>query len=136
VRRYRARVSGPLLDRIDLHVRLPAPDPDAVVAAPPGEASSAVAARVARARARALERQAALNARLATAALERSASPRLRKTGRRLVAHLGLTGRGWVRLLRVARTLADLEDEDDVGAHHLEAAGQYRLPADASTAGP
>ena len=120
VARYRGRVSGPLLDRIDLHcavARLPAEDlaPDG----PPGEPSAAVAARVAAARERMLARGGCANAELTPAAVAAHCQPDA--AGRALLARAGerqlLTARGQGRVLRVARTIADL-----AGAARLEPA--------------
>ncbi len=133
-RRYRQRISGPILDRIDLHVSLDPSDAATLVEADVGETSAAVAARVAAARATARPRGGGLNARLDAGALERAvrADPALRREARRLVAELGLTARGYVRLLRVARTIADLAGEDVVRPDHLAAAARYRSPGPAA----
>jgi magnesium chelatase family protein len=130
---YRRRVSGPLLDRIDLHVDVPAVPPALLGTAGTGEASADVRARVLAAR----ERQAAragprggagLNARLRGAALRRHCAPD--DTGRRLLAdavtRLGLSARAHDKVLRVARTIADLAGADRIGAPHVAEAVQYR----------
>jgi magnesium chelatase family protein len=128
VRAYRNRLSGPLLDRIDLVADVPAVA-YAEMAGRPGEASQAVAARVRGARARQAARQAGLlNADLAGAALRAVAAPD--SHGRALlgaaVDRMGLTGRGHDRLLRVARTLADMEGAATVGGAHVAEALQFR----------
>jgi len=128
---YQRRISGPLLDRIDLHVEVPAL-PVADLEGPPGESSERVAARVARARdlqaARHSMTNATTNARLDPAAL-RAAAP-LDEGGRRLLRsameRLRLSGRSHDRLLRVARTLADLDSEADVGGRHVSEALLFR----------
>ena len=131
IRSYQARVSGPLLDRIDLHVEVPSV-PYADMAGPAGETSAAVARRVREAR----ERQAAraggtgtlTNADLGVAALTSVARPDA--DGRRLLERamdqLGLTGRAHDRLLRVARTVADLDRQEGVAARHVAEALQFR----------
>ena len=128
VRRYLARPSGPILDRIDLHVRLPAPDPATIVAAPPGEDTATVATRVAQARARAQARATSGPSRPDADADADGLPPRLRDAARGLVQDMRLSARGWVRLLRVARTLADLDAEEELAERHLRAAAQFRLP--------
>ena len=128
VLRYRARVSGPLLDRIDLQVEVPAVDPDAMVAAPAGEPSAAVAARVAVATARAIDRQGCVNARLDGEALDRHAALDDAAAAflRGASARLGWSGRGLVRVVRVARSVADLAGHADIATADLAEAIQYR----------
>jgi magnesium chelatase family protein len=126
-RRYRARVSGPLLDRFDLRVRM-ARVPAEALARPLGEGTAAVAARVAAARARALERQGFPNGRLTGAMLDRHA-PLDAAAGALLtqaVARGATSARGVERLRRVARTVADLAGCASVGAPHLAEALAYR----------
>lgn len=129
-RRYADRISGPILDRIDLHVRLAAVTADELVAPASGEASAAVAARVVAARRRAIVRQGRPNARLEIGRLERLAA--LDEAGRRAardaIHELGLSARGYARLLRVARTVADLEASDVVHAGHVRTAAPFRQP--------
>lgn len=126
--RYANRISGPLRDRIDLWVTMPRVAPRALVAAADPEGSAAVAARVAAARARQRSRGAILNARLAGRAL-RTACRLDRGAEERAIALAdldGLSGRGTERLLRVARTIADLADSTAVDASALEEAARYR----------
>ena len=138
VQHYHARVSGPLRDRLDLTVTL-APVPfDTLTAAVPGESSAAVRGRVEHARARQLARAApgiaSLNSRLSLRALDRVVL--LDRTGRaRLAAAAGrlrLSGRAVHRVLRVARTVADLDGSTAVRDEHLLEALQFRdaPPAD------
>jgi magnesium chelatase family protein len=126
-RRYQARLSGPILDRIDLHVTVPLLTPDEL-AGGGGEPSAAVAERVQRARRRAQARQGTSNARLADAQLGRACdlTTRDRTHAARLAGDLGLSARGHARLLRVARTLADLADAERVGPDQLAAAATFR----------
>ncbi len=127
--RYRRRLSGPLLDRVDLHVYVPAVPASALSEAGSGEPSAVARARVERARALQLDRAGAPNARLRGAALRRHASPDA--AGRALlgeaVDRLGLSARAHERILRVARTIADLEGVEAVQARHLREAIQYRV---------
>jgi len=130
--RYQRRVSGPLRDRIDLWVSMPRVAPVALMGGPEPEDSMTVAARIARARARAIQRGAATdNGRLTGRALR--AACRLSATGERRVVLLAeleqASGRGTERLLRVARTIADLAAEDVVREEHLDEAAWFR-PAD------
>jgi magnesium chelatase family protein len=128
---YQRRISGPLLDRIDLHVEVPAL-PAYDLERPPGEPSAPVAARVARARVRQAERGpltgAPTNARLDPASVR--AVTRLDESGVRLLRtameRLRLSGRGHDRLLRVARTLADLDGSESTEARHVSEALQFR----------
>lgn len=126
--RYRARVSGPLLDRIDLHVEMPRVPVGALGGDPTGESSAVVRARVSAARARQLARQGQPNARLPARDLRRVCA--LRPEGRRLLetatARLGLSARAYGRILRVARTIADLAGAEAIGTGHLAEAIQYR----------
>jgi magnesium chelatase family protein len=126
--RYRRRVSGPLLDRIDLHVDVPAVPCDRLEAAGTGEATAAAAARVLQARERQRARAGVQNARLRGAALRRHCA--LDDAGRvvlgRAARRLGLSARAHDRILRVARTIADLEGAAPVEARHLLEAVQYR----------
>jgi magnesium chelatase family protein len=136
IARYVARVSGPLLDRIDLHVSLPAvPWRELADASPPGEPSAAVRARVLAARERQRERLDAhairTNAEIADAALDAlvDATPDARALLGRAVESLRLSARGARRLLRVARTIADLGDEPRVEAASMAEALGYRREA-------
>lgn len=127
VRKYRARVSGPLLDRIDLQVEVPR----LKVAGdemPPGENSAAVRARVVDARERQLKRQKVSNARLEIAGLRAHCT--LDKPGAALldqaVEKLNLSTRARHRILKLARTIADLADTEQIKTAHLAEAIGYR----------
>ena len=114
ISRYQSRLSGPLLDRIDLQVEVPGVTPQLLATTPSGEHSAAVAARVAQAHALALARQGCSNAALAGTALDLHAAPDppalafLQHTASRL----GWSARSFHRVLRVARTIADLAGHD------------------------
>lgn len=131
--RYAARISGPLLDRIDLCVGVPWLPPDVLGDERPQESSSAIRERVIRARARQASREpeagAGVNALLSGRVLRRVARPD--PPGRALldaaVQRLALSGRAHDRILRVARTIADLDGEEAVREGHVAEAIQYRL---------
>jgi magnesium chelatase family protein len=132
IRTYRARLSGPLLDRIDVHVSLPPVNVSSLHGGPPGESSAVVRARVEAARDRQIHRVkkgetcATLNAALHVRDVERVAV--LCDAGARLLAaavsQLGFSARAYGKVLRVARTIADLDDATRIGpAHVAEAIG-------------
>jgi magnesium chelatase family protein len=130
--RYLGRISGPLRDRIDLWVGMPRIPARAMLAGADPEASAVVAARIAAARTRQLARPGgALNARISGRMLR--ASARLSPLDQARLATLSelerLSGRGTERLLRVARTIADLAEAEAVTGAHLEEAARWRSPA-------
>lgn len=127
--RYRAKISGPLLDRIDLHVDVPRMPPAALRPdAPGGEPSDAIRARVTAARDRQRARSGRLNARLDQA--DTMTVCRLRPDDQRLLERaidaLQLSARAMHRILRVARTIADLGDGTGILTRHLTEALGYR----------
>jgi magnesium chelatase family protein len=129
--RYANRVSGPFRDRIDLWVTMPRVRPAAIVGGPEPESSAIVAIRIAAAREIQRTRSGGrLNGRVSGRSL-RAICRLTAATTRRTIelAELeGLSGRGTERLLRVARTIADLHGAEVVGGDHLEEAARYRSP--------
>lgn len=128
VARYRGRISGPLLDRIDLQIEVPALSQDDLMRQQPGESSAVVLGRVTAARARALARQDRPNAQLSTRDIDRHCAPDTRGTTllKQAIARFGLSARAYHRILRVARTLADLAGAESVAGEHVAEAIQYR----------
>lgn len=128
VQRYRNRLSGPLLDRIDLCIEVPALSSADLAETAPGESSATVRTRVIAATNLAIQRQGCTNARLEGKALEAHAAPDA--AGQTLlsqaVARLGLSARAYHRLLRVARTIADLAGSEQIGTAHIAEAIQFR----------
>ncbi len=130
--RYQGKLSGPLLDRIDLRIEVPAVSPQILAATSDGEASTTVAQRVALARRLAFARQARPNSELAGEALDEhckldaGAATYLQNAARRL----GWSARGFHRILRIARSIADLAQRPAIATEDLAEAIQYRrIPA-------
>ncbi|HTN15548.1 MAG TPA: YifB family Mg chelatase-like AAA ATPase [Sphingomonadaceae bacterium] len=129
---YQSKVSGPLLDRIDLHVEVDPVSAADLALPPPAEGSVEVAARVARARqvqsARSEETGARTNAELNGEALDKYAAPD--EAGHKLLLQaaeaMRLSARGYTRMLRVARTIADLSGAQQIGRIHIAEALSYR----------
>jgi magnesium chelatase family protein len=128
IARYRGKLSGPFLDRIDLLIEVPALPADALAGKPEGETSAAVRARVETAQERQRARQQKPNARLSAAEVDACCTPD--ETGGQLLKQatrqLDLSARAWHRILKVARTIADLAGSDSVRAPHVAEAIQYR----------
>jgi magnesium chelatase family protein len=125
---YRDRISGPLLDRIDLHIEVPALKETDFLSAARGESSAIVRERVMRAREMQTHRQGVPNARLSGREIEERA--RVDAEGRRLlrdaISRLQLSGRAHHRVLKVARTIADLGQSIDVRSEHVAEGLRYR----------
>lgn len=132
IQRYRARISGPLLDRIDIHVEAPALGIEELRTEKPGEPSAAIRARVAAARAVQQRRFAGsrirCNARMSQAAIRRHCAidRRLGDTLQHAMEQLALSARAYDRILKVARTIADLAGAEAIAGSHLLEAIQYR----------
>ena len=128
IARYRGRISGPLADRIDIKLEVPAPRESDLMAPGATEPSEAVRARVLAAHRRGLERQGVPNARLGTREIDRHCGTD--KEGDQLLRHalarLMLSARAYHRVLRVARSIADMAGEAAIGAAHIAEAIQYR----------
>lgn len=123
IERYRGRLSGPLLDRIDIQIELEPVDEDALIGEPDGEPSAEVAARVLRARGR----PGGPAAHLPVSQLRAQTNPRALRSLARAVTGLRLSARSFDRCLRVARTIADLDAAETVEQSHVDEAVAYRL---------
>jgi magnesium chelatase family protein len=128
IARYRGRISGPLADRIDLKLEVPAPREAELVAPVAGESSATIRSRVEAARKLQIGRQAQPNALLGTKDIDRYCETD--REGDQLLRHalarLLLSARGYHRVLRVARTIADLAGKSAIAAEHIAEAIQYR----------
>ena len=130
VRAYRARISGPLLDRIDMQIEVPAVPRELLIARSPpsAESSAVVRRRVQRARRRQLKRGRCANSTLNNRMIERlcALNQECQRLMERAMARFGLSARAYHRILKVARTIADLEGSHDITPVHLKEAIQYR----------
>ena len=131
IARYRSRISGPLLDRIDIQISVPALTEDELTQAGTGESSATIRARAETARARQLARQGKPNAALGTREIETHCT--LDAAGETLlkqaIARLNLSARAYHRVLKLARSVADLAGSDAITTAHLAEAIQYRRQA-------
>jgi magnesium chelatase family protein len=128
VSRYRGKISGPLLDRIDIHIEVPALREDELDDISSREASAVVRSRVQGAYEVQLARQGKGNTQLGTREIDRYCAPDEKGAQllRQAIARLGLSARGYHRVLKLARTVADLAGAERVVASHVAEAIQYR----------
>lgn len=133
IERYRQRVSGPLLDRIDIHVEAPPVEYEALTSSAPEESSAVIRSRVENARRRQAERfsenlKPAVNARMKPRQMREfcQVAPSCHALLKHAMEDLHLSARAHDRILKVARTIADLAEADSIGEEHLMEAIQYR----------
>lgn len=133
VERYRDRISGPLLDRIDIHVEVPAVQHREMASNELGEASAVIRERVERAREVQRARfdgkgKVRVNARMSSKLIKAHCQPGEDAEGmlKMAMTELNLSARAYDRILKVARTIADLDSADAIGAQHIAEAIQYR----------
>ena len=128
VHRYRRKISGPLLDRIDIQIAVPDVPPEDLARASCSDGSNVIRARVQKARERMNTRQGKENARLTTREIDQFCAPD-EKGGmllKQAISRLGLSARGYHRILKVARTIADLAESGRSATAHVAEAIQYR----------
>jgi len=128
VARYQDRISGPLLDRIDMRVEVPALSEEELTGLPDGEPTRYIAERVARAYETALKRQGKPNDDLQSTEVERISHPAgpVKQLLHAASSRLGWSARAYHRVLKVARTIADLAGAEELATEHVGEAIQYR----------
>ena len=128
MQKYRARLSGPLLDRIDLMISVPSLSDTELQEKAAGESSAIVRQRVVAARERQMTRQGKANAALSPAEVDRHCLPDAAGAQllKQAIARLSLSARAYHRILRVARSIADLGDVENILSPHIAEAVHYR----------
>ena len=128
VARYRSRISGPLLDRIDIQIEVPAVPQDDLLRKTAGEASVSIQARVEAARRRQLARQQKCNAQLSVTEIDAFCTPDAQGEAllKLAITRLDLSARAYHRVLKLARSIADLAGSETIKAMHIAEAVQYR----------
>lgn len=129
IARYRARISGPLLDRIDLQIEVPAvPQEELMRQQTSGEKSEAIRRRIEKSYRKQIDRQGKANNQLSVKEIDRFCAPDPDSENllKQAIARLNLSARAYHRILKVARTIADLSDADKIGKQHIAEAIQYR----------
>ena len=128
VSRYRSKISGPLLDRIDIQIEVPAVPQEALLKQADGEASEVIQMRVEAARQRQLARQNKPNAQLTVTEIDALCAPDAQGAAllQQAITRLNLSARAYHRVLKVARSIADLADSENILTSHIAEAVQYR----------
>lgn len=128
INRYRAKISGPLLDRIDIVVDVPTLNPNELQDLPNGESSSEIKQRIILARQIQISRQNKLNSELNNDEIEQHSQlePKSKLLIKQIIEKQGLSARGYYRLLKLARTIADLQQSNLVTTSHVSMASQYK----------
>ncbi|MCB5185951.1 YifB family Mg chelatase-like AAA ATPase [Methylobacillus gramineus] len=128
VARYKAKISGPLLDRIDMHIEVPALSEDELVSAASGERSAVIRQRVEAARTMQLKRQGKANFLLGSKEVDALCQPDVAGQAllRQAIQRLNLSARAYQRILKVARSIADLAGVEQIAPMHIAEAVQYR----------
>jgi magnesium chelatase family protein len=128
IRRYLAKISGPLLDRIDIHIEVPRLSSEELMGKRVGESSAQVRRRVVKARDRQLSRMGKCNGQMKAKELREQCDmdDSTKELLKAAIAQFNLTGRGYDRILKVSRTIADIEEAQCIEMHHVAEATNYR----------